>query len=242
MVKAKLSLAILAVFGGLSVNAAVIGNGEYRFGPETAENIACSLAEERAKKDAIEKFVGELIEHSTNEICKDEYCTSYRKYFSETSGEVKNVISKNRYIAPQHKQTVCYVDIVANIEKITNQIQFKVDGKTEYKHGDRFAFNAVINRAGKLAVFNMTGNEYRLIHQYSVKLPNKEFTLPSANQKFEALLPTTKQQSKEVLVFLFTEENLTFHPKYSTLEFDQLVMSLPFLGRKLVNHQINIMR
>lgn len=240
MAKAKTSIAVLAILGGLSAHASVVGNGEYRFGPETAENVACNLAEERAKKDAIEKFVGEYIEHSTNEICKDEYCTSYRKYFSETSGEVKRIISKNRYIAPEHKHTVCYVDVVVDVEKITNQIQFKVDGRTDYKHGDRFSFNAVINRAGKLAVFNVTGNDYRLIHQHSVTLPNKEFVLPNANQKFEASLPLTKQQSKEVLVFLFTEENLTFQPKYSTLEFDQLVMSLPFLGRKLVNHQISI--
>ena len=41
---------------------AITGIGEYRYGPDTTENFACEMAEERAKEDAILKYSGELIE------------------------------------------------------------------------------------------------------------------------------------------------------------------------------------
>jgi hypothetical protein len=72
--------------------------------------------------------------------------------------------------------------------------------------------------------------------------PNKEFSLPTKDQKIEARLPSGKSQSKELLVYVFTEENLTFRPFYSRIEFNQMVKDLPFLGRKVVSHQIQILR
>jgi hypothetical protein len=44
------------------------------------------------------------------------------------------------------------------------------------------------------------------------------------------------------LVYVFTEENLTFRPFYSRIEFTQMVKDLPFLGRKVVINQIQILR
>jgi len=239
MVKRTLSGIIFSGFTAVA-SATVVGNGEYRFGPETAENIACANAEQEAKKNAIEKFVGEMIEHQTDEVCRDENCTTYRKYFSDVSGEIVEIIKKNRYVAPEHKHSVCYVDILANVQKIQNPIQLKIDSKRDFQNGERFSIQAVSNHIGIIAVFNYTNNNYRLIHTSPVTVANKEFTLPSGNQKFEA--KTQLNSSKEKLVFLFTNKQLTFGERYSTIEFDQLVSNINFVNRKLVNHQINIMR
>ena len=67
-----LKKSLLCLLIATSVNAKeVSGTGEFRFGPETAQNVACSLAEQKAKENAIANFVGEYIEHQTNQICKD---------------------------------------------------------------------------------------------------------------------------------------------------------------------------
>jgi hypothetical protein len=59
----KLLLATL-----ISTNAfAVSGVGEYRYGPDTTENFACEMAEERAKSDAIVQYVGQLVEAQIKE-------------------------------------------------------------------------------------------------------------------------------------------------------------------------------
>ena len=90
-----LKKSLLCLLVATSVNAKeVSGTGEFRFGPETAQNVACDIAEQKAKENAIANFVGEYIEHQTNQICRDEQCTEFRTLFSETSGKVKNVIDK----------------------------------------------------------------------------------------------------------------------------------------------------
>ena len=88
----------------------------------------------------------------------------------------------------------------------------------------------------------MIDDKHTLVWQGKVFVPNKEFSLPPNSQKIEARLPNGKSQSKELLVYVFTEQDLTFRPFYSRIEFNQMVKDLPFLGRKVVSHQIEILR
>lgn len=231
---------ILALAWG--ANAAVVsGEGEYRFGPETAENIACAISLDKAKENAIQNFVGEFIENETNEICKDEYCTTYRKFFSQTSGQIKRIISKESIVAPEKKHSICITTIEAEVEKVENTIDFKIESKTHFKHGERFFIKAISNRVGRFGMFNVVGDEYRLVYHGTIVSANNEFVLPQ-QQKFQALLKPGQHQSKELMVFMFTEENLTFRQTYSTMEFERLVKDLPFSGRKIVVQPINIVR
>ena len=239
---AKITFAIGIAVSANFAHSKTIGEGQYRFGPETAENVACKIAEDRAKQDAIENFVGELIEHSTNEICKDEKCSAFRSFHSETSGEIKKVHKLETLVYPEQKHSVCMVHIEADVEKITNSIQLTIQSQKDFKHGDRFKISGVANRVGSIGVFNVIDDKHTLVWQGKVFIPNKEFSLPPSNQKIEARLPNGKAQSKELLVYVFTEENLTFRPFYSRIEFNQMVKDLPFLGRKVVSHQIQIVR
>jgi hypothetical protein len=134
------------------------------------------------------------------------------------------------------------VHILADVEKITNSIQLTIQSQKEFKHGDRFKISGATNRVGSLGIFNVVDDKHTLVWQGKVFAPNKEFSLPTKDQKIEARLPSGKSQSKELLVYVFTEENLTFRPFYSRIEFNQMVKDLPFLGRKVVSHQIQILR
>lgn len=223
------------------VNANTRGEGEHRFGPETAENVACTIAEEKAKENAIANFVGELIEFQTNEICKDTQCTTHRAYFSEISGEIRRVLRKQSFVAPENKASVCIVELDADVVKIENSIAISIKGKNQLVNGERFGIRLTANRTGNLTIFNMTDDKYRMIHQVKVNTSNIEHVFPTSG-KFQAILPSNKYQSNEILVFLFTENNLTFDEVYSKMEFERLVKDLPFRERKLVSHQINITR
>ena len=66
--------------------------------------------------------------------------------------------------------------------------------------------------------------------------------VPSARYKMQAELPNGKSHSNELLVFLFTDKNLTFKSRYSTMEFDSLIKDIPFSSRKIVNHHVSIER
>ena len=71
---------------------------------------------------------------------------------------------------------------------------------------------------------------------------NKQIQIPSARYKMQAELPSGKSHSNELLVFLFTDKNLTFKPQYSTMEFDSLVKDIPFSSRRVINHHVSIER
>ena len=220
----------------------VIGTGEFRFGPETSQNIACSIAEENAKKNAIANFVGEQIEHQTEQICKNENCSEYRSLFSETSGTIKNIIDKTVLVAPDRGFSVCIVDVKAEIEKISNPILFKVEGKNEFRHGDRFTLSAISNRVGNYWAFNVIDNTYHTIYSGKILQANKEFSIPSTQHRLLAKVPFGKQLSNEKIVFLFSTEDLTIQKRYSRMEFERLINELSFVNRKLVNHHVTIVR
>ncbi len=220
----------------------VQGTGEYSFGPDTAENIACRLAEENAKQNAIKNFVGELIESAQNENCKDEKCTVLSTLYTEVSGQIKTIYKRDKQVYPNRDRQVCEVDIVAEVEKITSTIKFHVEGKNQLKVGERFTFQAVSGLTGTVGVFNLVDKQYQLVYTDKVLEINKQIQIPSARYKMQAELPNGKIHSNELLVFLFTDKNLTFKSQYSTMEFDSLVKDIPFDSRKVINHHVSIER
>jgi hypothetical protein len=220
----------------------VKGTGEYSFGPDTAENVACRLAEEKAKQNAITNFVGEMIEAAQNENCKDEKCTVLSTLYTEVSGEIKTIYKKDKQVYPNRDRQVCEVDIEVDVHKIVNSMKFHVDGKNQLKVGERFVFQAVSGITGTVGVFNLVDKQYQLVYTDKVLEINKQIQIPSARYKMQAELPIGKSHSNELLVFLFTDKNLTFRDKYSTMEFDLLVKDIPFSNRKLINHHVSIER
>ena len=220
----------------------VKGTGEYSFGPDTAENVACRLAEEKAKQNAIANFVGELIESAQNENCKDEKCTMLSTLYTEVSGEIKTIIKRDKQVYPDRNRQVCEVDIVADVHKITNTIKFHVEGKNNFKQGERFVFRAVSGITGTVGVFNLVDKQYQLVYTDKVLEINKEVQIPSERYKMQAELLNGKSHSNELLVFLFTDKNLTFKSRYSTMEFEALVKDIPFSSRKVINHHVSIGR
>jgi len=220
----------------------VKGTGEYSFGPDTAENVACRLAEEKAKQNAIANFVGEMIESAQNENCKDEKCTMLSTLYTEVSGKIKTVYKRDKQVYPNRDRQVCEVDLDVEVEKITSTIKFHVDGKNSFKTGERFVFQAVSGLTGTVGVFNLVDKQYQLVYTDKVLEINKQIQIPSTRYKMQAELPNGKSHSNELLVFLFTDKNLTFKNQYSTMEFDSLVKDIPFDSRKVINHHVSIER
>ena len=158
------------------------------------------------------------------------------------SGEIKTIYKKDKQVYPDRNRQVCEVDIVAEVEKITNTIKFQVDGKNQLKVGERFVFQAVSGITGTIGVFNLVDKEYQMVYTDKVLETNKQIQIPSAKYKMQAELPLGKSNSNELLVFLITDKNLTFKNRYSTMEFDSLVKDIPFNSRTVINHHVSIER
>lgn len=222
---------------------AVTGIGEYRYGPDTAENLACELAEERAKEDAIIKYVGQSVEAQIKEECMREKCVFHRDTFSELNGYIKSLTKKEieKQLFPGY--SACVVTIEAEVAGINNTIIFQVDGKFDVKHEEEMTFKLVSNRPGKIGMFNYYGNKYYKIQEAKFASQRTEIVLPyDKTKKLVAMVPDGQKQSKELVTFLFSEKDIVFKNEYSTLEMKNLIASIPPMNRKVVNRYVNIVK
>lgn len=222
---------------------AVTGIGEYRYGPDTAENLACELAEERAKEDAIIKYVGQSVEAQIKEECMREKCVFHRDTFSELNGYIKSLTKKEieKQLFPGY--SACVVTIEAEVAGINNTIIFQVDGKFDVKHEEEMTFKLVSNRAGKVGMFNYHGNKYYKVQEAKFASQRTEIMLPyDKTKKLVAMVPDGQKQSKELVTFLFSEKDIVFKNEYSTLEMKNLIASIPPMNRKVVNRYVNIVK
>ena len=222
---------------------AVTGIGEYRYGPDTTENLACELAEERAKEDAIIKYVGQSVEAQIKEECMREKCVFHRDTFSELNGYIKSLTKKEieKQLFPGY--SACVVTIEAEVAGINNTIIFQVDGKFDVKHEEEMTFKLVSNRAGKVGMFNYHGNKYYKIQEAKFASQRTEIVLPyDKTKKLVAMVPDGQKQSKELVTFLFSEKDIVFKNEYSSLEMKNLIASIPPMNRKVVNRYVNIVK
>ena len=222
---------------------AVTGIGEYRYGPDTTENLACELAEERAKEDAIIKYVGQSVEAQIKEECMREKCVFHRDTFSELNGYIKSLTKKEieKQLFPGY--SACVVTIEAEVAGINNTIIFQVDGKFDVKHEEEMTFKLVSNRAGKVGMFNYHGNKYYKVQEAKFASQRTEIMLPyDKTKKLVAMVPDGQKQSKELVTFLFSEKDIVFKNEYSSLEMKNLIASIPPMNRKVVNRYVNIVK
>jgi len=221
------------------------GVGEFRYGPDMPENIACQLAEDRAKQHAIKQFVGERIEATSFERCEESGCDFERNTYEEVNGFIKKVISRNQDFTKHPGYSTCTVSIVAEVEKQENPVYLYLDKSVfSYRENEEVKFRGVVNRKGVFAIYNLFNGSYHRVYVTNIAAPNKEFMIPSKQDtgKILATLPKGQSQSKEMLMFLFSERWIDFKETYTPMEMNSLIYSLPSQQRKVVNRYVNIVR
>ena len=237
--KCRLSTYTALVLFSLNANA-VTGVGEYRFGPDTTENMACEIAEDRAQQDALIKFNGQFIEAVIEENCRSEDCRFNQQTFNKIEGYIKKSTAKRQVVIEQGYK-VCVVTVKAEVEKLKNDIKFSVDGSFEYKDGDEIQFRGVSNNGGYVYLYNYYNGKYVKILR-KVATQNEEFVLPSESYRMKAELPKGTLQSKELLMFLFVNQDVSMKDSYTDIEMKSAINQIPASNRRVITRYINILR
>jgi hypothetical protein len=239
--KSKCRLSAYTALALFSLNAnAVTGIGEYRFGPDTTENMACEIAEDRAQQDALIKFNGQFIEAVIEENCRSEDCRFNQQTFNKIEGYIKKMTAKRQVVTEQGYK-VCVVTVNAEVEKLKNDIKFSIDGVFEYKDGDEIQFRGVSNNRGYVYLYNYYNGKYVKILR-NVATQNEEFVLPSESYRMKAELPKGSLQSKELLLFLFVNQDVLMKDSYTDIEFKSAINQIPASNRRVITRYINILR
>ena len=96
------------------------GIGKYRFGPNVAESIACDLAFERAKKNALSNALGEHLFSQDFMRCSESdnaECELNKTIISTIDGRIKKIKKKKPTLTKQEGSSVCTYKITATIVK-----------------------------------------------------------------------------------------------------------------------------
>ena len=237
--KCRLSTYTALVLFSLNANA-VTGVGEYRFGPDTTENMACEIAEDRAQQDALIKFNGQFIEAVIEENCQSEECRFNQQTFNKIDGYIKKSSAKRQVVTEQGYK-VCVVILNADVEKLKNDIKFSIDGSFDYKDGEEIRFRGVSNISGYVYLYNYYNGKYVKILR-KVATQNEEFMLPSESYRMKAQLPNGGVQSKELLMFLFVNQDVSLKDSYTDIEMKSTINQIPASNRRVITRYINILR
>ena len=239
--KSKCRLSTYTALTLFSLNVgAVTGVGEYRFGPDTTENLACEVAEERAQQDALVKFNGQFVEAVIEEKCLSEECRFNQQTFNKVEGYIKKSTAKRQVVTEQGYK-VCVVTVEADVQNLNNNIKFSIDGSFEYKDGDVIQFRGLSNVGGVVYLFNYYDGKYNKILR-NVTTQNTEFMLPSESYRMKAELPKGSMQSKELLMFLFVNQDVSLKDSYTEMEFKSAINQIPASNRRVITRYINILR
>ena len=223
----------------------VLGEGEYRYGPDTSQNLACEFALDRAKENAVAKFVGEEIEVLAYQSCQNEDCQMQRDTYNEIRGAIKSILSTSKQVLEHPGYMSCQVTVRADVVQVINTINITLkENFFHLKHRDVVKFKGTINRRGYLTVFNLYAGTYTKLRSTILVDTNTEFVLPSDSDtiKLQAVVPEGQSQSKEMVMFLFTEVPLELKSSYTAIEMRNLLSSLPYQHRKVVNRYVNIVK
>lgn len=219
--------------------ASVIGTGEYFYGPETSENMACSFAEENAREDALRKYVGELVEASLREECFNEECFTTKDTNNAVQGVIKKIENKEVVLSIEQGKRICSVTISAIVEKVKPDLFFHVkDDKGVYRQNSEVTFYGISNKIGKIIAFNLYNDQYKKIFEVPVRQINSEIKMPTLIAKLE----NGKHQSQEKMVFVFTDLDIKPKPVYNDFEMRKFLDSIPFSNRGVVNRLTQIVR
>jgi len=222
--------------------ASSIGIGEYFYGPDTSDNLACSFAEEKAKENAIQNFSGSIIEVNTNETCLSEECSFLRETNANTTGVIKSIKNKkvDKYV--ESGQKVCFVQIEANVIPVQNRTIFTLkDFNHIFRVNDEVIFSAFTNKPGKIVVFNFTENKYHKLYEQRIDTINTEIKIPS-DKKMVAVLPNGVLTNKEKLTFVYLELDLPTKKVYNDFEMKKFLGNIPVEKKSVVNRFVQIVR
>ena len=240
MKRALISLALLPILAQAKVT---LGIGEYRYGPDTPQNLACVLAEDRAKDNAISRFVGEQIESATFQRCENESCELQKDTITNVKGYVKKVIDKQERKVEAQGYTSCIVTLRADVDRLQNEIKLSLsEDNYHYKENEEVIFRGVVNRTGNFVIYDLYKDVYHKVYIEKIATPNKEFVLPSTKNRIIAKLPDGELTSKEVLMILFTENDFDFKDSYTTLEMKQFLSTIPTHQRQIASRYVYIMK
>ena len=240
----KIALTAMLLASPVSALENMWGMGEKSFDSIHNRIEACTVAENLAMKDALIKYSQRSFTVDNQTVCYDTQDQAYCDYISEvdstTAGSVKHVIDRERHI----ENNTCFVKLQVAITP-HEQLPVEVDIQKIYAPGQSISVAVDTKRPLYLYIFNVhpKGVDTLFPNQYTTNsLIDDKFEYPGEGVAVKASLPTGNE-SKETLLFLFTEQRQSFDvANMDRASLQELLGSIPSTEKRLIQKHILIKR
>lgn len=248
----RLACLLLALLPPAAGAAWVSGSGEHHFGPDSAENEACALAEENAKIDALRSFSGESLALDQHLACREpgeaeaagDRCSYNRMLWSQVGGRIGAVGGVRREVLERPGGKLCRVGLVADIAVPPGRPDPAFDlgvrlNELAFRPGERLQIEIEPSQAMYLAVFNWLPHQpagrqvVRIFpnrHEGDPLIRGKR-TIPDPAYRFELTLPEGTAQRRpfvdEYLLVVATKEAVNWRESYSLDELQERLHEIP---------------
>lgn len=216
------------------------GTGEYAFGPDVSENVACKNAEDRAKLDAIRNVLGEEVVSQSSMQCKeDNGCKLDVDVWSLSDAHLRNTKIKDREVFEKLGTKVCKVVIDAKVSSERPYADLHINSKFSYKDGEQMKIEIKSTEKGNLNIFHVEGNKASRIFPNAFQNTSEiEKVISIPTERYSMIIKASKFD--ESLVFVLTKNNEKFLETYDLVELNNKLTSIPVKERKIVRRNLVI--
>jgi hypothetical protein len=226
-----------------TASTAATGTGQWYYGPDTSENVACARAEQLAKADAVRNVIGEaiFIDEFSNcaEVKGEPKCRYESSIFSVTDSYIRKSTITERTIGTSFNRNVCTVEVNVKVTNDKPKIDANVNGRFFYKEGETMSWDLKTSDPTKVYIYHIEGNKATMMWPTYVGTNNavaNELTVPTPGYKFKA----RAGRLSESLVFVFTNEKINLMRNYELDDLNSKLLSIPIAERRIVRRNLVI--
>jgi len=216
----------------------VTATGKYKHLGDKTKNQSCKIAEEKAKKNAIIKTLGQSVASEVVSKCSEidgEYdCERNQLSLFELNGDITSSKILNKTYEKELGSEIlfCQIDIEANVEPVKQNLdptfQFDVKLNQEiFRNGEIIDININTSKKMYMTIFQWLPYGGKKYNKVTKIFPNKDFNKntdnlieENINLKYEIYFPEEIKQNKvdEYLVFIASEKDIPWLNEYTEME------------------------
>lgn len=222
------------------------GAGENLISDRYTSTTACMLAEQKAIKQALDRYSGKQFTVEKKNFCYDtkdySYCNYYKELDYTVAGTIRKIVNRSEKI----ENSICKVAVVIDIEEQPKPINVNVSGRNIYFVNEPLNFKINVNEPVFFYAFNVHRKGVEFLFPSKYYEENKfedDFDFPGFGLRYVTTLDKGVSRDEEQIVFLFTKHQIDFDRvalDHNMLH--EIINSIPVHSRRTFTYKIFIKR
>ena len=227
--------------------------GQYSYGPDISDTIACERAKMSAKNEAVRRVSGENISNDTIEDCVQADCILFEKTWSSLGNNsvIKSISNFTKTIVEELGKNTCKVKFDAKVEVIRENVNkdfyittdfgikkkiFKASSSKSAKDGDTLKMKINVSKPAYLYVYGWypIDNENKLVKVISYPQNTevkKSYNFPPNGEAYFLISETNEQNyASEYLLLIASKQKIDLGKDIDFDDMKKILYDIPIVN------------